>query len=90
MSRGLYKSYQRAGPSFLAYKLERLFVRIETPEDTVLHNDILKDVLGIIGGEEKSFFAYMAEAILYQNVNRKKRLLFRLAEQILSIGQKKG
>ena len=90
MSRGLYRSYQRAGPGFLAYKLERLFTRIKNEEDRILHNDILSDVLAIIEGEEKSFFEGLTDLILYQKINRRKRLLFRLTEHILRIGQKKG
>jgi len=89
MSRGLYISYQRAGSSFLAYKLERIFTRMETPEDVALHNDILKDVLSMVQGEETKFFMDMAEAILYPKVNRRKRFLFRVAGQILHIGQMK-
>ena len=90
MSRGLYKLYQRAGPSLLAYRMEKLFVRIVTPEDIALHNDVLKVVLQIIEGEERDFFKGMVEMILYPKINRRKRLLFRLAEYIMHIGQKKG
>lgn len=89
MSQGLYKSYQRAGPDFLAYRMEKLFVKIETPKDIALHNDILSEVLRIIERRETTFFKDMAEMVLYPKINRRKRFLFRLAERILHIGQQK-
>lgn len=95
MSRGLYKSYQNAGVGFLAYKMERIFTRLENPEQVTLHNDILADVLAIIEGEETQFFKDMADAILYpkgsqKKAVRRKRFLFRLADKVLNIGMKKG
>lgn len=91
--KGLYRAYQQAGQNFLAYRLEKLFVRIETPADIALHNDILAEVLQIIAGEEKGFFRDMAEIILslpYIKEEPRKRWLFRVAGKILNIGQKKG
>ena len=88
--RGLYQSYRNVGEDFLAYRLEKLFVKIETPVDIALHNDILSEVLQMIEGEETKFFRGIATAILYPKVNRRKRFLFRVAGQILRIGQKKG
>lgn len=90
MSEGLYKAYQKAGPDFLAYRMGKLFVKIETPEDIALHNDILSEVLQIIEGHETTFFKGMADYLLYPKINRRKRFLFRLAERILHIGQMKG
>lgn len=87
--KGLYIAYQKAGEDFLAYRMEKLFVRIETAEDIALHNDILSEVLQMIQGEETQFFKGMAEAILYPKVNKRKRFLLRLAGQILRIGQKR-
>lgn len=91
---GLYRSYQKAGPSFLAWRMEKLFTKIETDADIALHNDILSDVLRIIEGDGTLFFNGMAELILYpkkvRNIYKKKRFLFRLAEQMLRIGRKKG
>lgn len=88
--RGLYQSYRKVGEDFLAYRLEKLFVKIETPADIALHNDILSEVLVIIEGEETQFFKGIATAILYPKVNKHKRFLFRVAQQILDIGRKKG
>ncbi len=88
--RGLYISYQKAGVNFLAYKMERIFTRIESDEDAALHNDILTDVLSMVEGEGTQFFRGMADAVLYPRVNKRKRFLFRVADLILQIGQKKG
>ncbi len=88
--KGLYMAYHQAGANFLAVKLAKIFTRIESQEDMVLHNDILKDVLEIIEGEEQSFFKSLAEMILYQPDSRQKRLPFRVAWIVLNIGQKKG
>jgi len=88
--KGLARAYQSAGQDFLAYRLEKLFVRIETPADIALHNDILAEVLQIIAGEEKGFFKDMAGIILYVGDDREKRFLFRVAGKILQLGIKKG
>lgn len=88
--RGLYQSYRKIGEDFLAYRLEKLFVKIETPTDITLHNDILSEVLQMIEGEETNFFKGIANAILHPKVNKRKRFLLRVAGQILDIGRKKG
>jgi len=88
--KGLLRSYKLAGQDFLAYRLVKLFIKIETPEDIALHNDILAEVLQIIGGEEKTFFKDLAEIILYKDYKPKKRFLFRVAGKILELGQRKG
>jgi len=90
MSRGIYRAYQKAGADFLGYRLAKLFVKIETPEDIALHNDVLSEVLQIIEGEERQFFKRLAEILLYKRVNKQKRFLFMIACLILNIGQKKG
>ena len=87
-SKGLYLNYQKAGPDYLAYRLTRIFIQIENDEDRILHNDMVSDVLTIIQGNETSFFKDMAGLIMYPRINRRKRFLFRLAEQILHIGHK--
>ena len=87
---GIYRGYHKAGQDFLAYRLAKLFVKIETPSDIALHNDVLFEVLQIVEGDEKSFFKDMAHIILYQPVDRRKRFLFRVAGAILNIGMKKG
>ena len=88
--RGIYRAYHQAGQDFLAYRLGNLFVKIETPADIALHNDVLDEVMEIIRGEEQSFFKDIAHIILYVKEEPRKRLLFRIAGKILEIGQKKG
>ena len=90
IGKGIYRAYHQAGADFLAYRLGKLFTKIETPADIALHNDVLEEVLQIVCSEEKSFFRAMAEAILYQPANRQKRFLFKMACTVLQIGQKKG
>lgn len=90
IGKGIYRAYYEAGQDFLAYRLAKLFVRIETSADIALHNDVLSEVLQIIHGEERGFFRDMAGIILYQPVDRRKRLLFSIAGKILELGQKKG
>lgn len=87
---GLYKAYRAAGSNFLALKLGKIFTRIESVEDQALHNDMLKDVLEIIEGEEQSFFKSLADWMLYQKVKKKKRFLYHVACRALNVGMKKG
>ena len=86
---GIFKAYQKAD-GLLAMRLEKIFVKIETKEDVALHNDALKDMLAIISGEEKQFFERMIGLMYYQKVNKRKRFIFRLADEILRIGHQKG
>ena len=85
----VYKAYRHAGPDFLAYRLTRIFTKIETEEDKVLHNDMLKDVLENIAGGEKPFFKTLAEDMLFTKVDRKKRFFTRLASRVLNWGLRK-
>jgi hypothetical protein len=93
IGKGIYRGYQSAGQDFLAYRLAKLFVRIESEADVALHNDVVSEVLQIVYGEEKGFFRDLAGIVLYKDkykVELRKRFLFRVAGQILNIGQKKG
>ena len=88
--KGIYRGYQQAGANFLAYRLGKIFTKIETPEDIALHNDVLAEVLQIIYTEEKSFFRTIAEQILYTPFNRRKRFVWRVACTVLNIGTARG
>jgi len=90
IGKGIYRGYRQAGQDFLAYRLAKLFIRIETPADIALHNDILAEVLQIVHGEEKGFFKDLAGIILYKRDKPQKRFLFRVAGKILELGMKKG
>jgi len=95
---GIAKLYQNGGPKLLAYRLGRIFTKIETPEQTALHNDVLAEVLDIINKdypkdnkatqEEYGLLMFIADFLLYKT-RRQKRFLFRLAEKILKMGQMK-
>lgn len=85
----VYKAYRSAGSDFLAFRLVRIFTKIETEEDKVLHNDMLKDVLEIIEGGEQPFFKTLADGMLFTKVDRKKRFFTRLASRILNWGMRK-
>ena len=84
----VFRAYKSAGADFLAIRLTRIFTKIETEEDKVLHNDMLKDVLGIIKGEP-AFFKTLAEDMLFTKVDRKKRFFTRLASRVLNWGLRK-
>ena len=102
--KGLYKAYRGAGTGYLAYRLGRLFVKIETPEDIALHNDILSEVLKMIGGEEQQFLKAIAEDLLHKSnatdcqlcgsklkpKTKTKRFFWGIANRIIQIGMKKG
>ena len=83
-----YTAYRKAGADFLAFRLTRIFTKIETEEDKILHNDMLKDVLEIIKGEP-AFFKNLAEDMLFTKVDRKKRFFVRLASRVLNWGMRK-
>ncbi len=89
--KGLVKNYRTAGAGFLAYRLEKLYRKIEGPEDIALHNDILEEVLQMVSGEEEGFFKGLAEILIYTDKKpevRRKRFLFRVADMVLVFGQK--
>ncbi len=89
----LIMGYQGAGIGFLADRLERLFARIETPEDIALHNDIAKEIATMVANEklyikqEERFLRDVATIILYCE-RPKKRWLFDIAGKVLEFGMK--
>ena len=85
---GLYRSYEKAGPDFLAYKLEKIFTKIETPEDIALHNDMLSDVLELTKGDHVTLLKGIANALL-RKTPKQDRFLFKVAKQIINIGRNK-
>ena len=78
-----------AGPNFLAVRLGRIFTKIETEEDRILHNDMLKDVLAILEAKEQkqAFFRTLAQSMLTGKKQTKKVFLRRMAQRILNVGQ---
>lgn len=60
----LIKSYQQAGHGYLAFRLQRVFTRIDTDEDRILHNDMLKEILLMIETDPAGFVSGVANVIL--------------------------
>ena len=98
--KGIAKLYQNGGTNLIAYRLLRVFTELKTEAEVTLHNDVVREVLDIINKgyaqagtltkEENNFYKFIATEILYQKVDRRKRFLFRIAEWIIRVGQKKG
>jgi len=87
----LIQAYQSAGRDFLAYKMEVLFEFVKTPEDMILHNAILTDILVLIEHNPKGFLDFLSESLLERRiVKAKKKWLGRVAERILNTTKVKG
>lgn len=83
--------YRRAGIEFLAVKLMGMFRVIRTEQDMARHNEILRDVLTMMGDEEnrKTIYGQIAGAILIGKVKVGGKLgLCRIvADRILALGK---
>jgi hypothetical protein len=86
---GLIRGYQSAGRDFLAYRLQRLFFQIKSPEDIALHNDTLDEVMVLIEHDPKSFFQWFADELL-SRPKPKATLLRKMANYILVTTKLKG
>lgn len=88
----LISDYQALGNKYLAYRLQKLFKRLDTPADVALHNDIA-DEIAIMIGEDKSNIKLFLDGIADIIVTReppKKTFLRKVASYILQIAVKKG
>lgn len=47
----IIRGYSQAGEEFLAGKLRKIFSELSTPEDVALHNDMLRDIQTVVGGD---------------------------------------
>lgn len=86
--KGLLKAYQGAGEGYLAYRLGRLFTRIETPEDMALHNDILEEVLLLVEHNQGGLINLVANTILFRwtlEKRAKKKFLVQVARRVMQI-----
>lgn len=99
--KGTFRLYNNGGVPLVAVMLRKIFTPIETDADKVRHNDALEDVLDILSmtepaekymltEEEDTLFTKIAEWLLYPRQPRRKRFLFRVAEWIMDLGNKKG
>ena len=77
--KGITRLYQTGGPDLLAYRLGRIFTKIETPVDIALHNDVLSEVLDIVNKDYPTGDMLSPE---------ESRMLRTLAEWILNAGNK--
>ena len=85
---GLIRGYQSAGRDFLAYRLQRLFLHIQSPEDIALHNDVLEEVMTLIEHNPRSFFQWFADELL-NKPKPKLTLLRKIADHILITTRRK-
>lgn len=86
----LINDYNVMGNGYLAYRLQRLFKHLETPEDVVLHNDIA-DEISIMIGEDRTNLKLLLDGIagiITSKEPPKKRFLRKAAEYILTIVRK--
>lgn len=101
MTRGkqIAKLYAQCPIDMLAFRVADIFTEIKTDADKIRHNDALKDVLDILNDsygqmtqKDRWFISKIADFILYPAKDdfRRKRFLFRAAEQALNIGRTKG
>ncbi len=71
----LISAYSRAGTDFLASRLEGMFREIKDDEDKALHNVIQKEVMLMVGSQQKGankFYRLLAEMLLTDKVVRKR------------------
>ena len=87
--KALADAYRRAGSDFLAYNLERLFRHIATEQDKASHNNMLEEVMLMVGDEPKNVFQRLAETMLKKRTQEKKRRSFiKMVADILRIEAK--
>uniref|UniRef100_A0A6M3KLZ0 Uncharacterized protein n=1 Tax=viral metagenome TaxID=1070528 RepID=A0A6M3KLZ0_9ZZZZ len=60
----LIQGYNRAGDDFLAEKLKKIFDILETQEKVVLHNDMVRDVMFMVGGDGKDLRKGVARMLM--------------------------
>ena len=89
---GLIRAYRQAGIDFLALRLGKIFTKIETEEDRVLHNEVLGEVLMMIEPNPVSFMRGIASIALYHKFEPRKTFLGCVASKVLEIAgmAKKG
>lgn len=76
----LVEGYKHAGPDFLAIRLTRIFSKIETEQDRVLHNDMIDDLIALLGDKKPEFLKPVAEEII--NHPHQKNILLTIAKKI--------
>ena len=60
----IIRGWNDAGEIFLAEKLKKVFCLLDTPEDVALHNDMVEDVMIMVGDKPNYFRRIVARIIL--------------------------
>jgi hypothetical protein len=81
MSKIIIRGYSQAGDEFLAEKLKKIFSELTTPEDVALHNDMLKDIQAMVGGDG----AELRKAVARMLLTRPRKFLQNVANTILTL-----
>ncbi|MFA6281590.1 MAG: hypothetical protein WCY05_03705 [Candidatus Omnitrophota bacterium] len=83
----LIRAYQQAGHGFLAYRLEKCFRLLKTPEDIALHNDMVEEIFEMLGTENKwiELINKMADSTFE---SPKRKMLKRFSQWIVTIANK--
>ena len=93
--KAIASAYRRAGIDFLAYKLEPMFRKLETPEEVALHNALYGEIILMVGkskAEANLFYRVLANTRLTKRVKKKAKRTIRsvakmVAESILSVAK---
>lgn len=101
--KGIAALYEKGGVDMLTYRIGPIFAKIEKGDDEarVRHNDAVAEVLDLINKDcpdqtgrllapESKLLTFIAEYLLYKNINREKRFLFALSKRILHLSKLKG
>lgn len=62
--KGLSNAYIKAGRNYLAYRLRRVFNKIENEEDRILHNDMMCDLDILIASHIEEFLKNTSDTII--------------------------
>ena len=86
----LIADYQNLGGRYLAYRLQKVFRRLSTPEDIALHNDVV-DEISVMIGDDKTNIKLLLDGIVDILTTREKpkqKFLRKVADKILQIARK--
>ena len=62
--KGLTSAYVAAGRNYLGFRLRRVFGKIESEKDKILHNDIMADIDILIGTHGEELLTKVADEII--------------------------
>lgn len=82
------RGYANAGDDFLAEKLKKIFCPINTEEDRYLHNEMIRDLMMLIGPEISNVRKSIARTIFSCSFRDFNQFVKRMAQDIRNIGAK--